>query len=210
MKSLLSGLKLPALRGSLAERLRRDNRGVAALEGILVFALLAGVLLGCMLLGQWGTHLQNTQMGARLLAFNAGDFSLARFGRSGDSATQTSSTVSWDTMVTGLPSNWLTGMFSGLTNDRYSGRVKGTQRGRAPSQGVSMFSFSRASAGYFSLSSAGTNSWMGSDTSARRKFLGVAYSVGRYGTRVDTLHSAPTIPSAIPVLESIYARAGIR
>ena len=81
----------------------RDDRGVAMLEGILVFALLAGVLLGVMLLGQWGTRLQYSQMGARLLTFNAGDTSLAKFSRIGDSATQAFSTTTWDTLADSVP-----------------------------------------------------------------------------------------------------------
>jgi len=187
----------------------RDDRGVAELEGILVFALIAGVLLGCMLLGQWGTHLQNSQMGARLLAFNAGDNTLAQFGRTGDTATQTFSTGSWDTLAGTLPSVWLNAMFV-LPNDRYSGRVKGTQRGRLPSQSPSLFAFSRASVGYYSSSSAASNSWVASEAAVRSTFYGIAYYVGRYRVTPSGISSKPTIPTAIPVLETIYSRIGGR
>jgi hypothetical protein len=182
---------------------------VAALEGILVFVLLAGVLLGVMLLGQWGTHLQSSQMGARLLTFNAGSTSLAKFGRAGDSATQTFSTGGWDAYAGTLPASWLNMMFV-LPNDRYSGRVKGTQRGRQSSSAPSLFAFTGASVSYFSNSSATSNSWAVSESVARTTFNGIAYYVGRYRVTPQSIGSKPTIPSAIPVVESIYRKAGIR
>jgi hypothetical protein len=182
---------------------------VAALEGILVFALLAGVLLGCMLLGQWGTHMQNAQMGARLLAFDAGDNSLARFGRTGDTATQTYSTGSWDTLAGTLPAGWLNTMFV-LPSDLFSGRVKGTQNGRLASQSNSLFAFSRASVGYYSTSSAATNSWAASAATVLTTFYGISYYVGRYQVTPQGIGSKPTIPTAIPVVETIYHRVGIR
>jgi hypothetical protein len=187
-----------------------DDRGQAALEGVLVFVLLAGVLLGCMLLGQWGTHLQKSQMGARLLAFNAGDVNLARFGRAGDTATRTVTTGAWDTLASTLPTAWLNTMFTSLTDDRSSGRVKGTQRGRLANQSPSLVNFSAASVGYFSNSSAGSNSWSGTAGAAKTTFLGIAYYVGRYRVNPQSIGTKPTIPSAIAVVESIYARAGVR
>jgi hypothetical protein len=187
-----------------------DDRGVATLEGILVFALLAGVLLGCMLLGQWGLHMQSSQMGARLLTFNAGSTSLAKFGRTGDTATQTFSTGGWDAYAGDLPASWLNTMFT-LPNDRYSGRVKGTQRGRLSSQSSpSLFAFSTASVSYFSNSGAATNSWAVSESLARTTFNSIAFYVGRYRVTPQSIGSKPTIPSAIPVVESIYSKAGVR
>jgi hypothetical protein len=190
-------------------RCLRDDRGLAAVEGMLVFALLSGVLLGCILLGQWGTHLQNSQMGARLLTFNAGDVSLARFGRVGDSATQTFTTGNWDANAGTLPASWLNTMFV-LPNDRYSGRVKGAQRGRLSSPTPSLFAFSRASVSYFSNSSTASNTWASSTTAVRSTFLGIAYYVGRYRVAPQSIGSKPTIPATIPVLESIYSRIGGR
>jgi hypothetical protein len=187
----------------------RDDRGVAVVEGILVFVLLAGVLLGCILLGQWGTHLQNSQMGARLLTFNAGDANLAKFGRAGDSATYGFSTGGWNSYAGTLPASWLNTMFV-LPNDRYSGRVKGTQRGRLPGQGPSVFSFSSASVSYFSNSSASSNTWSSSATSVRSTFLGIAYYVGRNRVSPQSIGTKPTIPSTIAVLETIYSRIGGR
>lgn len=182
------------------------------LEGILVFVMLAGVLLGVMLIGQWGTRLQYAQMGARLLTFNAGDFNLARFGRAGDSATQTFTSSAWDT-VTGvdtLPTDWLNMMFTSLTDDRLSGRVKGTQRGRLADQGPSVVNFTTASVGYFSTSSAGTNAWGDTTTDVQSDFLGIMYWVGYYRGMPDTLTSIPEIPSSQPeVLETIFGRLGI-
>jgi hypothetical protein len=187
----------------------RDDRGLATVEGILVFALLVGVLLGCLLLGQWGIRLQNAQMGARLLTFNAGDASLAKFGRPADTATQTFSTGSWNAYAGALPSSWLNTMFV-LRNDRLAGRVKGTQRGRLQSPGGSLFEFSSASIGYFSNSSAASNSWADTTRAARSTFLGIAYYVGRYRVTPQSIGTKPTIPPAIPVLETIYSRIGGR
>jgi len=182
---------------------------VASVEGILVVAMLAGVLLACVLLGQWGTHLQSAQMGARLLTFNAGDLSLAKFGRTGDTATQTFTTGSWSAYAGTLPASWLNTMFV-LPNDRYAGRVKGTQRGRLPSQGQSMFSFSPTSVSYFSSSSASSNSWAATESLVRSTFYGIAYYVGRYRVAPAGIGSKPSIPAAIPVLETIYKRVGVR
>src|SRR5512137_1507704 len=97
-----------------------DDRGAAAIEGVIVVAILAGIFLGALLLGMWGTHLQSAQMGARLLAFDAGDDSLARYGRAGDEATQTFSRGTWDTLAPALPAGWLNTMFV-LPNDHFSG-----------------------------------------------------------------------------------------
>ncbi|MBM3330366.1 hypothetical protein FJY68_00785 [candidate division WOR-3 bacterium] len=194
---------------SIFHRLCSDDRGLAVVEGILVFVLLAGVLLGCVLLGQWGTHLQNSQMGSRLLAFNAGSASLAKFGRAADTATQTLSSSSWDTLAAGLPAGWLNTMFV-LPNESYRGRVKGTQRGRLPTAGPSTFSFSPSSVGYFTSSGAATNPWKTTVTDARTTFMGIAYYVGRYRVSPQSIGSKQTIPPAIPVVESIYSRMGGR
>jgi hypothetical protein len=186
----------------------RDDRGVATLEGLLVFALLVGVLLGCMLLGQWGTHLQYAQMGARLLTFNAGDVSLAKLGRPGNQATQTFSSGSWDAHAGTLPAHWLNGMFV-LPDDRYQGSVTGTQNGQQPGSGPSLFEYTSRSLGYRSGSSAATNPWGSSATDARSTFLGVAYYVGRYRTTPEGLDSAPRIPTANPIMETIFGRVGV-
>jgi len=178
-------------------------------EGILMVAMLTGVLLGCILLGQWGINLQHTQMGARLLTFNSGDLTLAKFGRPGDSAVQTLTTGGWDAYAGSLPATWLNTMFV-LPNDRYSGRVKGLQHGRAPNQGPSLFGFSPTSMGYFASSAAASNTWASSTTSVRTTFMGIAYYVGRYRVTASGIGTKPTIPAAIPVLESIYTRVGVR
>jgi hypothetical protein len=188
---------------------------VATLEGILLFAMLAGVLLGIMLLGQWGTHRQYAQMGARLLTFDAGDVSLAKFGRSGDQAVQTfsSDSVTWETYsgFGTLSTGWLNTMFVDLPNDRVSGNVKGTQQGRLPSQGPSLFEFSRASLGYHSGASAASNPWADTTADVGSTFLGIAYWVGYNKSTPEGLNSIPTIPhSDLPLVESIYARVGVR
>jgi hypothetical protein len=179
----------------------RDDRGVAALEGILVFLELVAVLLGVMLLGQWGTHLQYAQMGARLLTFNAGDLTQARFGRPGN---QAETTFSRDT----LPVNWFNTLFV-LHNDHRSGRVRGTQRGRlAREHGSSLFEFSAAKLGYYSGSSAACNAWTGSEEDFRSKFLRITYLVGRSRVQPQELDSVPPIPTSIALLETVYTRVG--
>jgi hypothetical protein len=190
----------------------RDDRGQAALEGILVFAFLVAVLLGCMLLGQWGMHLQYAQMGARMLTFNASDEPLAKLGRPGNTATQTLSSSDWDTLsgVSALPTAWLNTMFVGLSNDRYAGRVAGTQHGRLAGQGPSMFDYAPASVGYHSGAAAATNPWADTTSDVRSMFMGIAYNVGRYRLDPQTISTKPTVPPAIAVLESIYARSGVR
>ena len=179
------------------------------LEGILVFALLAGVLLGCMLLGQWGTHLQSAQMGARLLAFNAGDTALARLGKPRNQPEQRESTSAWYPLVNSVPGVWLDTMF-GLENERYSGSVTGAARGQLPSQGTSLFEFSPASLGYHSGSSAASNPWVSPESVVQLTFLGIAYYVGRYQVTPEGLESIPGIPPAIPIVEEIYSRVGVR
>ena len=191
----------------------RDDRGVATLEGILLFAMLAGVLLGVMLLGQWGTHRQYAQMGARLLTFDAGDESLATFGRpGGDAATEsTFSSGTWDTYAESLPADWLNTMFVDLPNPSRSASVTGTQQGRLPSQGTSLFGFSPASLGYHSASSAASDPWADTTADVRSTFLGIAYWVGYNASTPEGLGSIPTIPhSGLPLLESIYTRVGVR
>ena len=187
----------------------RDDRGVATLEGILVIALLSGVLLGCILLGQWGTHLQYAQMGARLLTFNAGTESLAKFGRTGNQATQTFTTGGWDAYAGTLPGNWLNTMFV-LPNDHLRGSVSGSQSGRGPGAGPSLFQYTSRSLGYRSGSSAATNPWADTASNVTSTFLGIAYYVGRYRVTAPGIGSKPTVPSAIPVLETIYSRVGVR
>jgi hypothetical protein len=196
----------------IVHRLSLDDRGVATLEGILVFALLVGVMLGCILLGQWGMQLQKSQMGARLLTFNAGDSALAQFGRAGDTAKQTVTVTPWDT-ITGidtLPTSWLNTMFTSLTNDRSSGRVKGRQRGRLASPGRSLFDFSTASMAYFSTSAAGSNSWAGTAADAKSTFLAISYNVSLYQVDPQSIGAKPSIPHTFPVLESIFVFSGVR
>jgi hypothetical protein len=193
----------------VVHRLSFDDRGVAALEGLLVFAVLAGVMLGCMLLGQWGSHLQSAQMGARLLAFDAGDDSLARFGSAGDQTAQTFSSGSWDSLAGTLPAPWLNTMFV-LPDDRFSGSVAGTQTGRLPSQTASLFDFSPAAMSYHSGSSAASNPWGDPESTVRSTFFGIAYFVGHSQTTAEGLDFIPEIPPAIPIVETIYARAGVR
>ncbi len=185
------------------------------LEGLLVFALLAGVLLGCVLLGQWGVHLQYAQMGARLLAFDAGDVFLAKFGRTGDEAVQTFTrdSVSWSAYSSTLPAAWLGLLLDSLPNDRYAGSVRGTQRGRLPSKGRSLFDFSSAALGYHSGSSVATNAWADTTADVKSKFLSIAWWVGyneQPGGSVTSIPEVPPPPATVAILlGTIYERVGI-
>ncbi len=197
---------------AVARRCLGDDRGVATLEGMLVFLGLAGALLGVILLGQWAVQLQNAQMGARLLAFNAGDQNLARFGRPGNQAETTFSrdSVTWSSYAAfgSLPVSWFNTLFT-LHNDRRSGRVRGTQPGRHGSaNSSSLFEFSLATLGYGSGSSAACNAWDGSEAEARSKFLGISYHVGRTRNHPQGLTSVPQIPASIALLETVYTRLG--
>jgi hypothetical protein len=177
-----------------------------------VFAMLAGVLLGVMLLGQWGTRLQYSQMGARLLAFDAGDDSLAKFGRLWDQSSVTVSrdSVTWDTYFGTLPVDWINTLFV-LHNDRSSGSVKGTQQGRLPSRGPNLFEFSPASLSYGSGASAASNPWSDTTSDVQLTFLSIAYWVAYNESMPEQLDFIPDIPvSGLPLLESIYARVGVR
>jgi hypothetical protein len=200
--------------GNIGRRLR-DDRGVAAMEGVLVFLVLAGVLFGVMLLGQWGTHLQYAQMGSRLLTFNAGDFSQAKFDRPGN---QAETTFSRDSVVWGsyaafdtLPVSWFNTLFV-LHNDRRTGKVSGTQRGRlAPEHGSSLFEYSLASLGYYSGSSAPSNPWNGNPAQVETTFLGITYWVGYHAQTPEGLDYVPIPPhSNVALLETVYARVGIK
>jgi len=199
-------VRSPGVRRSLV-----DDRGVATLEGILVFAVLAGVLLGIMLLGQWSTRLQYAQMGARLLTFDAGSDSLAKFGRMGDQAdTATFSSGTWDYYASGLPTGWLNTFFV-LPNPRCSASVRGTQRGRLPKQGSpSLFEFSPASLGYHSGSTAACDPWADTTADVQSTFLGFTYWVAYHRGNPETLSFIPGIPYGQPeVLETILGRVGI-
>ncbi|MBM3332890.1 hypothetical protein FJY68_13755 [candidate division WOR-3 bacterium] len=211
MRNLASVTRRPYLVGrSVGAAVRRhlaDDRGVAALEAVLVLLFIAGVLLGIVLLGQWGTHLQYSQMGARLLAFDAGDTTLAKSGRAGDSAVQTFSSSSWDPYGGSLPVGWLNVMFV-LPNQRFCGRVSGVQSGRLPGQSPSLFDFSPAALGYSSGACAATNPWSDSGPRVQSQFLGIAYYVGRYRTGPEGLGSVPSIPPGIPLVETILGRVG--
>lgn len=194
-------------------RCLRDDRGVAATEGLLVFLELVTVLLAVMLLGQWGIRLQYAQMGARLLTFNAGGLTLAKFGREGNQAETTFSrdSVTWssyDAFDT-LPVNWFNTLFV-LHNDYRSGRLKGTQRGRlARERGSSLIDFTLATLGYYSGSSVACNPWTGSEDDVRSKFLSISYHVGRFRVHPSGLDSVPRIPGSIPLLETVYTRVGV-
>jgi hypothetical protein len=186
-----------------------DDRGVAALEGILVFALLAGVFLACLLLAQWGTSLQSAHMGARLLAFDAGDAELARLGKPSNQPAQQFASENWDTLVNSVTANWLGNMFT-LSNGDVSGSVTGTAHGRVPGQ-ASLFAYAPAVLGYHAHGwTAASDPWGMPESIVQSKFLRIAYHVGLTRTSPGDLDStsAREIPHGDTVLETIYGLVG--
>jgi hypothetical protein len=191
----------------LASRL--DDRGVAALEGLLIVALLAGVFLACLLLGQWGTSLQSAQMGARLLAFDAGDVELARLGKPSNQPIQQFTKENWDTLVNSVTADWLSGMYT-LSNGGFSGSVTGTTRGRVPGQG-SLFEYTSATMGYHANGwAAACDPWGMSESVVQSAFIRIAYHVGLTRASPGDLDStsARPIPQGDTVVETIYGLLG--
>jgi hypothetical protein len=204
-----AGRRLRAARGAAA-----DERGAAALEGIIVAAVFAGVFFASVLMSRWGTSLQFGQMGARLLAFDAGDVELAKLGKSSRRPVQKFESSNWDTIAKIDPAtaDWLGGMFV-LSNDYYSAGVSDTTHGRLPGQTRSLFHYGPTTMSYFTHNwSAAANPWVMSESIVRLTFLNISYHVGRYQTSPYVLDStnAQQIPYSIPVLETVYARIGIR
>jgi hypothetical protein len=186
-----------------------DERGVAALEGLLVFGLLAGVFLACLLAAQWGTSLQSAQMGARLLAFDAGDVELARLGRPSSQPVQQYASQTWDTLASAQTAQWLSGMFT-LANGDLSGNVTGTAQGRLAS-GASLFEYVPAAVGFHAHGwSAASDPWDMSESLVSLTFLRLAYTVGLTRMSPGQLDStcARQIPEGSAILETIYARVG--
>ena len=192
-----------------------DDHGVAGIEAVLIFALLAGVFLACLMLGQWGAGLQASQMGARLLAFDAGDTALAKLGRPSRVPTQLFLSPDWDTLVDTLvdtaKSRWLANTF-GLSNDLFRGTVTGSAQGREPGQ-RSLFDYARTSMGYRARNwSASTNAWGIPESVATDMFLLMWGNVVM--NEVDSgeivTMTVDAIPPQIAILETIFTRVGIR
>ena len=186
-----------------------DDRGVAALEGLLVLALFGGVFLACLLLAQWGTSLQSAQMGARLLAFDAGDVELARLGKPANQPVQQFASENWDTLVNSVTSNWLGNMFT-LSNSGVSGSVTGTAHGRVPGQ-ASVFSYTPAALGYHAHDwSAASNPWVMPESAVQSRFVRIAYHVGLTRASPGELDStsAQEIPHGDTVLQTLYGLVG--
>ena len=191
-----------------------DERGAAALEGIVLAAVFAGVFFANVLINSWGTSLQYGQMGARLLAFDAGDVELARLGKSTRRPVQQFASSNWDTIpkIDAATADWLNGMFV-LSNDRFSASVADTTEGRLPGQTRSLLHYGPATMSYFTHDwSAAANPWVNTESIVRLQFLNISYHVGRHHTSpyvLDSTH-AVAIPNTIPLVETVYIRLGIR
>jgi hypothetical protein len=186
-----------------------DDRGVAALEGVLVFALLAGMFLACLLVAQWGTSLQSAQMGARLLAFDAGDVDLAKLGKPANQPVQQFASENWGALVNGVTANWLGNVFT-LSDSDVSSSVTGTAHGRLSVQ-ASLFAYARATMGYHALGwAAASDPWGMPESVVQSTFLRIAYHVGLTQTEPGGLDStcARAIPHGDTVLETIYGLMG--
>jgi hypothetical protein len=189
----------------------RDEQGTATLEGIIVLAVFAGMFCACLLLGQWSTSLQSGQMGARLMAFDAGDVELARLGRPSRRPAQQFVNQGWVGLFNSQTANWLSGMFA-LVNGQFSGSVADTTHGRLPGQSA-LFDFSRTTMKYRTDGWTATpDPWALSDSAVRLRLLTLAYYVGRYQVGPQNVDSTlvPGIPIANAILETVYTRIGVR
>jgi len=193
-----------------------DERGVATIEAIIVFVVLVGVFFTCLLLGRWGTGLQSAQMGARLLAFDAGDTALAKLGLSSRRPSQVFVTEDWDTLVDSLVSpakaHWLDNTFS-LANQLVTGSVTGTAQGRAPRQSGNLFSHPRTTLGYHARDWAtSSNSWGMPESLVEDKFLLIWGNLvlSKTDTTGITAMEVTPIPQQLEIIETIFGRAGIR
>jgi len=187
-----------------------DDRGVAALEGLIVFAILAGVFLAGLLLGQWGIGLQTAHMGARLLAFDAGDVELAKLGKPSNQPAQQFTGANWDTLAHGVNASWLSNMFT-LSNGDFSGSVTGSSRGHVPGQGVSLFEYAPKTMGYGASGwAAASDPWRMPESVVGSTFIRIAYRVGLTRVSPSALDStsARPIPHGDTVLETIYGLVG--
>lgn len=187
-----------------------DDRGAAAIEGIIVFVVLAGVFFACLLFAQWGTSLQSAHMGARLMAFDAGDVALARVGKPLNQPAQQVVSDTWDDQIEHAKGEWLNGMFT-LANGEVTGSVTGTSRGRVPGQS-SLFSYAPSVLGYQANNwAAASNQWVMSDSSVKSLFLHTAYYIGLYRQELHELDSTcvDPIPHGNAILDTIYKRTGV-
>jgi len=173
------------------------------------------VLFAALFVGMWGTGMQSAQMGARLLAFDAGDIALAKLGRPANLPVQQFTTESWDTLVDTHIAvgkvGWLSNMFA-LSNDLVSGTVTGTHRGRLPGDTRSLFDYTPATMGYHARDwTAALNSWGAPESAVKSTFLRVAFNVARY--QVDTTNftsmAVGPLPNSPPILQTIFDRAGV-
>jgi len=189
---------------------------MAALEGIIVLAVLAGVFFGCLLLGRWATGIQSAHMGARLLTFGAGDTAFARLGSTSRVSTRDYATASWDTLVDAhvdtAKARWLGSTFT-LTNQLVTGSVVGTAQGRVPGESPGLLSFARKTLGYRAgYWTAATNPWLMSKSSVQAYFLLMCGNVvlGQVDTSVIATMAVNPIPQQVAILETVFGRVGIR
>jgi hypothetical protein len=192
-----------------ARGMRLGDRGVAALEGLLVVAMLAGFFCACLLLSSWGTSLQSAQMGARLLAFNAGNVNLAKVGKPLSQPTQQFASQNWVLLFNSPTASWLGNMFT-LRDSNVTGNDLGTAKGRLPGQ-ASLFSYPPATMGCNAHGWAGiSDPWGMPESVAQSTYLRIAYHVGLNRTTPSGLDStsARAIPHGDTCLETIYHKVG--
>jgi hypothetical protein len=191
----------------------RDDRGQSALEGVLAAMVLVGMFLACFFLTQWGTGMQDAQMGARLMAFGAGDTTLAKLNNPRNEVSQLSINQDWDSVITAIQTGWhghrIRDLFT-LTNSATTGSVTGTAKGRLPGQSK-LLSYPAAAMGYYSPDwAAAYNPWQSPSYLVRRRFMHIAYYEGLTLTDTNSLDSTSgqTIPHGDTVLQTIYGLMG--
>jgi hypothetical protein len=192
----------------------RDDRGQAALEGLLAVAILVGLLLACFFLNQWGIRAQCARVGSRLLAFNAGDTVLAKLGVLSNKPVRQVASRNWDSLVKAVAAN-STGdsvrkLFT-LADSDVSSCVTGTAQGKLPKQ-ASLFAYAPTTMGFNAADWAtASGQWRMIDSVVQAEFVHLGYYVGLYRTSPNALDSTcgRSIPHGNRVLDSIYVRAGV-
>ena len=154
-----------------------NDQGQAALEGVLAVAVLGGVFLASLFLAQWGLGLQSAHMGARLLAFEAGDYPTAAQGKPANHPLQNTDADLHD-------GDWGSGFASGIMHIIHKifsqgdihGQVTGTTRGRVPGQST-LFSYASKVMGYHADYWASSDPWKVDKTAVKVVFYLVAWFV---------------------------------
>jgi hypothetical protein len=153
-------------------------------------------------------------MGGRLLAFNAGDVTLARLGQPSNQAAELVTSQSWDSLLKTMAVSWLGDSIQNLftlSNGNVAGTVTGAAKGKLPGQ-ASLFAYAPATMGYDAPDwAAAYDPWRRSDSAVASEFLHIAYYVGSTQSSTSGLDSlsGQVIPYGDTILQTIYGLVGL-